>query len=992
MLQLNNLPFIIKNLLSKTIVFLLFFSLNGVFGQCPLDLNETTIAPTNDMILHLPLDGNLTNLGSGAYTMNLSGATYTPTQCGQGLLFDGVDDYVTVSPSMNLVNDFTVTAWINPNAQVDWMGIFSIREQCASTYRGYSIAQFGLGDYNINTLSNQINKHQNCTGWSGGDRYTDPSIVIPNNEETFVALTVQNNSSENRQVYLYVNCQEFSTIMTIDMTTNVCFSGAINYITTIGASSNVSGQSSTFDGTIDEVRVYDRVLSNDELLDVYQSCLPVSMDVSNFSGCLSDSAQITLYNTELNVNYQLINVTSNTPVGGIQPGNCGPIIFSTGVVTDTTSFQIEAVNTISNCSVTIDTTITIFPSSNEYNTSDNIDLCFGDSTLINNQYISTSGTYIDTINLSQFCDSIITYTVNVSPQISIDLGADFDICPNDTVVLYSNYPNLQNLWSDGSTADSLVVSQSGNYWVDVTDTCGYIYSDSVNVQEISIPVNLGNDTLLCDGAQLNLDATVSITSTYLWSTGATNPSINVSSADTYWVVVSNQGCSNSDTINVSTDSIPAFSLPPDTSICSGTSLTLSSPIQNAQLLWSTGATSNTINISQADTYSLTATNSCGTFSDSIDVDVISFPVDLGNDTLLCDGAQLNLDATVSITSTYLWSTGATNPSINVSSADTYWVVVSNQGCSNSDTINVSTDSIPAFSLPPDTSICSGTSLTLSSPIQNAQLLWSTGATSNTINISQADTYSLTATNSCGTFSDSIDVGVNQSPEVNLGSDTSICEGETLILSTNVPNASTSWQDGSTSNTFSVSEPGVYYVEVIENNCPDYDTINIQVSPLPSVQLGKDTSICLGDYFAISAEGIGDSYLWNNGSSSQSILVSKPGKYSVTVNNECGIASDEIEISVNNCFCEIYIPNAFTPDDNNFNETFKLILDCPIDDFELLIFNRWGEVIFESNSIEDDWDSFYKGKKVKTGTYIYQVRYKVTGQERKVVVGHVTVLY
>jgi len=173
---------------------------NVSYCQCPLDINETSQAPTNNLLLHLPFDGNLNNYGNGSYNVSLSGATYTPTQCGQGLSFDGVNDYVTVSPSMNLINEFTVTAWINPNAQVDWMGIFSIREQCTSTYRGYSIAQFGLGDYNVTTLSNQINSHQNCTGFSSGDRYTDPSIVIPNGQETFVAVTVQNNSSENRVV------------------------------------------------------------------------------------------------------------------------------------------------------------------------------------------------------------------------------------------------------------------------------------------------------------------------------------------------------------------------------------------------------------------------------------------------------------------------------------------------------------------------------------------------------------------------------------------------------------------------------------------------------------------------------------------------------------------------------------------------------------------------------------------------------------------------
>ena len=204
-----------------------------------------------------------------------------------GLSFDGVDDYVQINPTLNLTNDYTVTAWINPNAQVDWMSIFSIREQCVSTYRGYSMAQFGLGEYNVPTLSCQINNHINCTGFSTGDRYTEPSILIPNGTETFVAVTVQNNSSENRVVKLYVNCQEFSTIMTIDYPSSASFDPLINYTTTIGAGSPVSGWSSTFDGTVDEVRVYDIALTSDEIQDVTKVAFPPHLTFRIFKGVLA---------------------------------------------------------------------------------------------------------------------------------------------------------------------------------------------------------------------------------------------------------------------------------------------------------------------------------------------------------------------------------------------------------------------------------------------------------------------------------------------------------------------------------------------------------------------------------------------------------------------------------------------------------------------------------------------------------------------------------
>ena len=250
-----------------------------------------------------------------------------------------------------------------------------------------------------------------CTGWSGGDRYTNAGIAIPDMEPTFVALTVENNNTEGRTVKLYVNCEEYETEMTLDLPTDVCFDPAIDYLTTIGASSSVAGYTETFDGIVDEVRVYDAVLTHQEILDIYNHCVTLEMEVERFPDCVSDSAEVTLFNTQVNVEYQLFDITNGVFVGAPLPGNCGTLVFNTDLVDDTTEYRIVATHTMSGCETNLDSVITIMPIAGEFFGTTDVSLCDGDSLLVNGIYVHDAGTYSDTVTVSPFCDSIITVNV-----------------------------------------------------------------------------------------------------------------------------------------------------------------------------------------------------------------------------------------------------------------------------------------------------------------------------------------------------------------------------------------------------------------------------------------------------------------------------------------------------------------------------------------------------------------------------------------------------
>lgn len=834
-------------------IILLCFISWGIKSQCPLDLDETTVSPTNNLLLHLEFDGNLTNQGSGNYSIVNSGAQFMPTQCGQGLFFDGNDDFVSVSPSMNLVNDFTVCAWISPNSQLDPVNIFSIREQCTSNYRGYSILQFTLGDYGIATLNNLVNIHQNCNGWSAGDRYTNSGISIPNNTETFVALSVQNNLSENRVVKLYVNCGDYTTTQIMDYPTAVCFNGSQNYTTTIGASSGVTGHTNSFHGTIDQLRVYDVVLTQAQMLDVYQSCLPVTIDVVEYPDCNTDSAAITIFNTELDVNYQLFNASTNTPVGPAVPGNCGTLTFNTGVYTAATQFQISATNTISGCAITLDTTISLSPSFYSYTGTQNVTICTGDSIQISSGYITSAGTYTDTIIISPTCDSIITMNVSEITPYSLNLGPDIQICPNATQMLTIPPGADSYLWQDASILNTFQVTQSGTYWVTASDQCG-TYSDTIVVSTISDNLDLGPDTSICSGASLTLDATTPLGS-YIWNDNSTSATNIISSAGTYWVVVNASNCVFTDSIVVTLEQLPS--------------------------------------------------------------------VNMGNDTTVCEGDVFSIVPSILFVDNYLWSTMDTTSSIAVYQSGVFW---------------------------------------------------------------------LEGTNACGSDTDSIAVTVEPIPYFDLGNDTTLCEGTSLLLTANVPSTTTIWQDGSILNSFEVSQTGIYTAIVSGQTCSYKDTIQVSFTDPPFMELGADTSICEGEQYFLLIENSNGSIHWNNGSQESFLIISEEGTYSASVTNSCGQIQDEIEIQMINCSCDVYIPNSFTPNGGKFNEEFGPVHECEILVYDFKIYNRWGEVVFESSDPLEMWDATYQDKKVQVGTYTYKLIYSTNDEEGILMTGHVNVLY
>ena len=182
-------------------------------------------------------------------------------------------------------------------------------------------------------------------------------------------------------------------------------------------------------------------------------------------------------------------------------------------------------------------------------------------------------------------------------------------------------------------------------------------------------------------------------------------------------------------------------------------------------------------------------------------------------------------------------------------------------------------------------------------------VWSTGDTTRIINITQAGTYWVTATNWCGTVTDTIQVNVFNPFGLDqlLGADKTLCDYQFPQRLRPLPQyentfSNFQWSTGSDTNFTDVLLPGIYYVTA-EHLCGFVtDTITLSLAPNPILNLGNDTTLCIGQQITLNA-GNHNSYTWSNQSIASSITVYETGNYSVTVTNTFNcIANDNIQVN------------------------------------------------------------------------------------------------
>ena len=436
---------------------------------------------------------------------------------------------------------------------------------------------------------------------------------------------------------------------------------------------------------------------------------------------------------------------------------------------------------------------------------------------------------------------------------------------------------------------------------------------TVNAQPATPTISAGGPTTFCTGGSVTL--TSSAGTSYLWSNGATTPSINITTSGTYTVKVTNaSGCqsaaSAASVVTVNDIPVtPTITAGGPTTFCNGGSVTLTSSA-GATYLWSNGATTQSINVTAAGSYTVKATSISGCQSAASVATVVTVNALPGTPTITADGpttfcAGGSVTLTSSAGTIYLWSNGATTPSINITTTGNYTVTVTNaNGCQSalSAVTVVTVNALPAtptITASGPTTFCDGGSVTLSSSA-GSTYLWSNGATTNSINITTSGSFTVQITNASGCQSVQSAVTVvtvnalPATPTISSGGPTTFCDGGNVIL-TSSAEASYLWSNSAISSSINVTSAGSYNVQVTNaSGCQSASSVAtiVTVNPLPGIPTviaEGPTTFCEGDTVTLTSSA-GISYLWSNGETLQSIPVSTAGSYTVKVTNESGCLS------------------------------------------------------------------------------------------------------
>jgi PKD repeat protein len=513
------------------------------------------------------------------------------------------------------------------------------------------------------------------------------------------------------------------------------------------------------------------------------------------------------------------------------------------------------------------------------------------------------------------------------------------ICQGGSVILTSSATS-NNVWSTGETSNSITVTNAGTYFVSVVENDCQASSQPIEIIVNNNPaIFLGTITepASCGTSTGSIVVNGIATGTISWAGANSGSENNVTlpytisnlSAGSYSISFNN-GC-NSNVLSANINdpgapTTPTITVNGTTEFCDGESVTLISSATSGNL-WSNGETTNTITVNSSGIYSVSVTqNNCTASSIPIQIIVNSIPViTLG--TLInpssCEGSNGSITINGSGNGQITWAgtasgtqTGITLPyTIGNLTAGSYAISFNNGCSSNLVSTNLSdpgAPAVPTITVSGSTTICVGESVTLTSSASSGNT-WSNGSTSASITVSTPGTYSVTVTqNNCSASSNPVNIFVINPPTISAGniSHPSSCGGIDGFVTIEGNGTGTLTWSGSQSGIqtniglpFTVSNLNAgNYSFNFSNGCSSNTldiVLNEPIGPnVPTISLSGSNSICEGESVTLTSSATSGN-TWSNNATTNSILVSTSGTFTVTVvENNCSATSIPMTIVVN----------------------------------------------------------------------------------------------
>ncbi len=488
---------------------------------------------------------------------------------------------------------------------------------------------------------------------------------------------------------------------------------------------------------------------------------------------------------------------------------------------------------------------------------------------------------------------------------------------NTQLSLNANGCSAEVVWQDGSVGTSIVAVLGGQYFAFCRGAIGTVcISRASNIITVTRPSPMisANQTTLCNGERAYLSATA-CAGTISWSNGLTGTTIQISLAGNYFAYCIQNGIQSppSNTIEITAlDVVTPTIYSLDNVYCLHPTVTLTTnSCPEGNIIWSNGTTATSITVSVAGTYSAQCQNQCGTSPASNIVTVLAnggnivvpaAPFISTTKTSICDGETTFLTA-IGCNETIIWSNGATSSSITISQIGSYSAICQNQ-CSNSSASNIiviQTGFMPTAPVISSnkTIMCDGESATLTASGCTGTVLWSTGATTNSIQLFSSGTYTAICQSQCGDSNSSYPIILRTfstpTTPTALSNKSSICNGESAVLSATGCNGVFLWNNGATVTSISVTVAGTYSVRcqtICGNSAASNEVIiKSSITPLSPVIVTNKASICNAEIATLSSTGCFGNVVWSNGATGVSTQISKSGTYTALCENSCGTSTN-----------------------------------------------------------------------------------------------------
>ena len=576
------------------------------------------------------------------------------------------------------------------------------------------------------------------------------------------------------------------------------------------------------------------------------------------------------------------------------------------------------------------------------------------------------------------------------------------------------------------------IDQQGAYTYHVAGTAPCADAQATVTITITNPnANAGADVAICFGDTTQLSATGG--TQYVWTpiTSLSDPNIGnplayPTSTGTYTVTVTDaNGCSGNDAVQVTVHALPIVNAGNDVSICTGQTTPIGgTPTGPAgsTFLWSPAAglnnTASANPIAQPGSttnyvVSVTDLNLCNN-TDSVLVTVNPLPtINAGNDTTVCTGSGVQLNATGTGTFSWIPSTGLNNASIpnpiaSPTATTTYTVTLTDGvSCVNSDDITVTVLGLPSANAGPDLYVCPGFDVQLQGN-GGGSFNWSPANTLDNATIANPQAsplsttvYTLTVTDGNGcSASDIAQVNVSADPPIDAGPDQDICNGQTAVLGgtpTSVPGTTYLWSPSSGLDNATIANPTTsstttitYDLAVTSDTCTSHDQVTITLQGVAQgafvIKL-EPTCDEVRAYFTDQSSG-GAQWLWDFGDGTTStepdpqhyFPYGQPIDVSLVLTDVFGCTdtvTQHIDVATFDNYVHYEMPNVFTPNGDGNNDVFTLNSNAVLGSCAtMFIFNRWGQKMFESLAGDLVWDGHnFAGKECTAGTYFFVITVK-----------------